>query len=266
MRFSLSWLRYFLLATEILLLSSQISNSFKLGCDVGLQIFLVGHHIFLSSLILILPHFRKLHKPVVFHLFVFALFFEAIWNILGLGFFFKADWSRSSCMTRYELTQSLITMTATIVAVLGLFMAAAVIIVRGRRRGRVRGGGAPAGHTISQETVLMNRLRFIYRTSPPPKEYIQRFLEGCRGVEKFPILKEEEGFIGRYFDKRLESEAEDCVFCFLKMERQSIVSELGCGHAFHDECLRGWLAIKMECPACKQCIRSTILNHLLCEE
>jgi len=39
-----------------------------------------------------------------------------------------------------------------------------------------------------------------------------------------------------------------CVICLLELEEGQLVGQLPCGHAFHEPCIRRWLAVKGCCP------------------
>ena len=44
----------------------------------------------------------------------------------------------------------------------------------------------------------------------------------------------------------------DCVICMTEVvvsDRDYMVAP--CNHLFHDECLRRWMEVKMECPTCR---------------
>jgi hypothetical protein len=63
---------------------------------------------------------------------------------------------------------------------------------------------------------------------------------------------------------RLAAE-EDCPICMEGLNREGVagvgesllereVMRTPCGHVFHPECLRAWMDVRLECPACRASI------------
>ncbi|KAF8656732.1 hypothetical protein HU200_060524 [Digitaria exilis] len=46
-------------------------------------------------------------------------------------------------------------------------------------------------------------------------------------------------------------EGEECAVCLKSFEEEGVeISAMPCSHAFHDGCIRRWLAISRLCPLC----------------
>ena len=50
-----------------------------------------------------------------------------------------------------------------------------------------------------------------------------------------------------------DEDDEECGFCYDNLGVGDVL-ELGCGHKFHDRCIRQWCKIKRECPFCRTLI------------
>jgi hypothetical protein len=48
------------------------------------------------------------------------------------------------------------------------------------------------------------------------------------------------------------SVGDECTICLSEFEHGEILAVLPCGHRFHDECVREWLACSVKCPLCKR--------------
>lgn len=51
--------------------------------------------------------------------------------------------------------------------------------------------------------------------------------------------------------QQVECVRDPCVICANEIETDALVTELPCGHAFHDECIRMWLSQQHTCPCCR---------------
>jgi len=47
-------------------------------------------------------------------------------------------------------------------------------------------------------------------------------------------------------------ESDTCIICLMEFTDGEMLRELGCGHAFHHDCLQQWLGRRMVCPLCQQ--------------
>lgn len=45
---------------------------------------------------------------------------------------------------------------------------------------------------------------------------------------------------------------EVCAICTETVEAHDRISEIPCGHVFHPDCIRKWLAIRPTCPICRK--------------
>lgn len=55
-----------------------------------------------------------------------------------------------------------------------------------------------------------------------------------------------------------------CTVCLAEMEPGDTVSELGCGHCFHADCIDQWLRLGKRCPMrCKVCNPDLLLNEIV---
>ena len=42
-----------------------------------------------------------------------------------------------------------------------------------------------------------------------------------------------------------------CSVCLVEYENGEVISQLPCGHAFHEQCIVEWLQIQAICPLCR---------------
>lgn len=60
---------------------------------------------------------------------------------------------------------------------------------------------------------------------------------------------------GIYQDMEQNEEQSTCAICLAEFSDHDILVDLPCGHHYHEECIRGWLVRKAQCPLCKAVIR-----------
>eukprot|EP00418_Pyrodinium_bahamense_P074247 CAMPEP_0179088860 /NCGR_PEP_ID=MMETSP0796-20121207/40456_1 /TAXON_ID=73915 /ORGANISM="Pyrodinium bahamense, Strain pbaha01" /LENGTH=119 /DNA_ID=CAMNT_0020786401 /DNA_START=300 /DNA_END=655 /DNA_ORIENTATION=- len=81
----------------------------------------------------------------------------------------------------------------------------------------------------SGANVLMGCLSFCFLIAPDASE------EGTRIVVK------------TFANSSLKF-GTNCSICLADLEDGQLVGQLGCGHAFHEPCIRQWLALRDCCP------------------
>ncbi|CAN1234384.1 E3 ubiquitin ligase BIG BROTHER-related [Linum perenne] len=76
------------------------------------------------------------------------------------------------------------------------------------------------------------------------------------GEEKRGLTAEEIAAAGCLRKRKfaeLDGDVEMCVICqeeYVEDEVAEVVEIVGCGHAYHEECVTNWLLIKKSCPVC----------------
>lgn len=241
------------------------------SCDKDLKVYIIGHHFGLLVSVLVVSEWRKANLPSVFKSFVFTFFFEVVWSILGVGWFAKADWNNRACISSFEFVQSILVQTTMILGVLGLIIYSGLLILkaRGTQTSFWSGNDVP-----NEPSDLSTQLKNIYKETTPSKDTILRVLESSKGLEKISLLPEEKLILEKYcatsfdldfFQKVSGNEKNECSPCCQIFEPACKVTQLFCGHFFHDECIWKALNSKMACPKCRACVRTSLLQFVLIE-
>merc|ERR1719195_2259124 len=86
-------------------------------------------------------------------------------------------------------------------------------------------------------------------------------LEAQRGttLQDHPAMLEHQAVV--HYDPEAFGDQAECCICAAAFDDVSEIRRAHCGHCFHSECLRSWLARSSTCPLCREDLGQQYRQH-----
>ena len=179
--------------------------------------------------------------------------FMLAWAIIGTIWLFAAISPYNDCLNGNNLIAAIITLVILFSLVL-VFIGYGIYcgIIQNRHR------GLSADFQCALEEIYTDKEKL---SESKLESYIKANLEAIRQTK---LISPEDAIIKANFTTTCNEVLDDyCGICFAGFEERDGVTNVGCCHLFHCECIIEWYRIQPSCPVCRQAFRPNLLKAIM---